>query len=476
MNAKTDPALAGKRVTVIGLGRFGGGLGVTRWLCSRGARVTVTDRAPADKLADSVAALAGLDVALHLGGHDERDFVDTDLLVVNPAVDKAGHPQLQAAIRAGVRLTTEMNLFLERCPARIVGITGTVGKSTTTAMAGEILRRKFTTHVGGNIGRSLLEELDTIGRGDVVVLELSSFQLEDVAWVGISPHVAVVTNLAPNHIDRHGTLDAYAAAKKNIFRFQRPEDVLVLNSACELTRPWAKEARGRVEFFDGSLRGDETGATIADCGLRIADPQRMGDGQQPRQSAIRNPKSEMPFELAVPGPHNQANAQAAWTAARQLGVDRPTAAGALKGFPGLPHRLAFVCQREGVRYFNDSKCTTPDGAIVAINSFPPRKAIIIAGGSDKHVSFDTLGAVLADKAKAVVAVGQTREQIIAAVEGHRAGPAPVVVRAGDFPSAVAAARGLAAPDDVVLLSPACASYDMFINYEKRGEMFVALVK
>ena len=445
MNGKTSipESFADRKVTVVGLGHFGGGVGVSRWLCRQGARVTVTDAAPADKLADSVAQLSDLDVTFHLGGHEEKDFTQVDLLVVNPAVPKE-MPLLQASERAGVARTSEINLFIQRCPARIVGITGSVGKSTTTAMIGDILRRRFTTHVGGNIGGSLLESLDRIAPSDVVVLELSSFQLEDLPLIAISPHVAVVTNLKPNHLDRHGTLEAYAGAKKNIFQFQGKDDVLVLNADDPPTAAWAREAPGRVEFFN-------------------ANP------------ASRDREGAETFDLRLPGAHNQANAQAAWTAARQLGVDRATAQEALREFKGLPHRLQFVCERGGVRYFNDSKCTTPEGAIVALESFDPRKVVQIVGGYDKHANFDAFGAALAARAKTVVALGVTKDQIVTAIEKARQGDVPNIIISPSFDAAVAAAKQSAAPGDVVLLSPACASWDMFTNYEKRGERFMELV-
>lgn len=437
-------SLLGKKVTVIGLGRFGGGVGVTRWLCSQGAIVTVSDKAPAEELAESIAALRGSDVRLHLGSHKKEDFLQADLLVVNPAVPK-DLPLLRKAIAAGVPRTTEINLFLQRCPAPVVGVTGSVGKSTTTAMIGEILRRRFTTHVGGNIGRSLLEELPNIRPDHVVVLELSSFQLEDLPIIGISPHVAVVTNLLPNHLDRHKTMRAYAAAKKNIYRFQTRHDVLILNAACPRVRKWAESRRpppGRVAFF-GKI------GTVTYC---------------------------HPFELEVPGEHNQADAQAAWAGARQFGIDRATAAAALRDFTGLPHRLQFVTQRDGVRYYNDSKCTTPEGGIVALKAFEPRKIVIIVGGSDKHVSFRKFGSALARRAKAVIGIGQTRKKILRAVEAARRGKAPVVQEARDLASAIALAKQQAVTGDVVLLSPACASYDMFRNYEQRGELFMKLVR
>jgi len=430
------PDLAGRRVTVVGLGHFGGGIGVTRWLCRQGAKVTVSDKAGSEELADSIRALDGFDATLHLGGHKESDFLNTDLLVVSPAIPKE-LPLLKAAEAAGVPRTCEMNLFLERCNAPTVGITGSQGKSTTTAMTGDILSKKFVTHIGGNIGCSLLESLPEIQEDHIVVVELSSFQLEDVALIGISPHVAVVTNLTPNHLDRHHTMDAYAQAKKNIFRFQSPKDVLILNASCEVTTNWAREAQGRTEFFE--------------------------------------PNAE-PFELSLPGLHNQANAQAAWIAARQFDIDRTTAAAALKDFTGLPHRLQFVIEFNGAKFYNDSKCTTPEGAIVAIEAFPQRKSVVIVGGYDKGVSFDALGRVLAERAKAIIAIGTTQQKIIKAVEANRQGRSPVIKMSNDLASAVNEAQTLTEKGDIVLLSPACASYDMFRNYQERGELFVKLLE
>lgn len=436
--------LASRRVTVLGLGRFGGGVGVTKWLCSRGARVTVSDLAPDEKLAESVAALDGLDVELHLGGQREQDFTEADLVVVSPAVPPEAEP-LRLADAAGVARTTEINLFVARCRAPIVGITGAVGKSTTTAMAGAVLAEARTTHVGGNIGRSLLGELDAIAPDHVVVLELSSFQLERLPEIAVSPHVALVTNLIPNHLDRHGTMEAYAAAKKNLFRYQRRGDVLILNRADPATAPWASEAAEgvKVEWFD---------------------------------------PSDEPFDLSVVGAHNQANAQAAWAIARQFGVSRERAAAALKAFAGLDHRLQFVGEFDGVRYFNDSKCTTPEGAIVAAGAFEPGTAVMILGGYDKQVSFEALGAALAARAKAVVTVGATADAIAAAVlagiaarkTGESEGPA--VLRADSLEGAVELARGAADRGDAVVLSPACASYGMFLNYEQRGRRFIEWVQ
>jgi UDP-N-acetylmuramoylalanine--D-glutamate ligase len=247
----------------MGLGRFGGGIGVTRYLARAGAKVTVSDQAPAKELAESVAALEGLDVTLHLGGHEQADIVGCELMVVNPAV-AFDSPHLAAARNAGVRLTTEINLFLERSPAPVVGITGSAGKSTTTAMTGAVLASRGSVHVGGNIGGSLLEELDRIRPDHVVVMELSSFQLAYLPLLGRSPHVAVVTNLHPNHLDRHRDLAEYAEAKKNIFRFQGPEDVLVLNRDDTVVAGWQGQAS--VEH-SRRCYGDQASRLHRRCGL-----------------------------------------------------------------------------------------------------------------------------------------------------------------------------------------------------------------
>ncbi len=427
-----------KRVVVMGLGRFGGGVGVTGWLASRGASVVVTDMAGADQLTESLAQLKGVNAEFHLGGHDPADLDNCDLLVVNPAVPDDA-PFLQAARRMGVALTTEINLFCQRCPAPIVGITGSVGKSTTAAMTAAVLRRVRTTHLGGNIGRSLLGDLaaGTIAADHVVVLELSSFQLSYTPMVGISPHVALVTNLHANHLDRHGTMAAYAAAKKNIFRFQGADDVLIVPADDADVGPWADEAPGRAVRFDV-------------------------DGE--------------PFELRVPGRHNQTNAQAAWAIGSELGVPRDAAAAALVEFTGLPHRLALAGEHRGVRFFDDSKATTPAGAIVALRSFDPGRLVAIVGGYDKQVPLDELCRVLADQCKTVVATGQVGGAI---AEGVRrcvtAGAAPEVIAAPAFDDAIAAAVHAAAAGDVVLLSPACASFDQFDNYIQRGLRFQELI-
>ena len=451
---------SGKRVVVMGLGRFGGGIGVTRWLCNQGANVHVTDLATSDDLAASLDALKGLKLTHRLGGHDESDLNDCDLLVVSPAVDKNKSNFFKAALHRRIPWSSEMNLFLERCRGRIVGITGTVGKSTTTAMIGAVLERAQASPrwrhgriwLGGNIGKSLLDDLPAIGPRDVVVLELSSFQLEDAAHIRGSPHIAVVTNLRDNHLDRHGTMEAYADAKANIYRYQSADDWVVMpkGEGIEyLPAEWTDRRQLFRYGIDPILR-------------RIQIDCRLDGGAQ---------SSELALQLSVPGLHNLHNAAAALAVARILGVADEAASAALSQFSGLVHRLEFVREYQGVKYYNDSKATTPDAAMTSLRAFDGG-VVMIVGGSDKGSPFEELSRLLAQRAKVVVCIGQTAKKILKAIEVSKgASSKPDAWLATEFVEAVELARRNASKGDVVLLSPACASYGWFKNYEERGELF-----
>jgi len=431
-------SLAGKRVTVAGLGRFGGGIAVARWLCQQQARVLVTDRQSSEKLADSVKQLEGLEIEFHLGGHRPEDFTDADLVVASPAISPT-NAFLDAARARGVPITTEIRLFIERCPAAIIGVTGTKGKSTTTAMLGKILcTGGRQTWVGGNIGKSLLADLDRIQKSDLVALELSSFMLAHLGEMRWSPHVAVVTIVLADHLEWHGTLEAYLDAKKNILRFQDPDDYAVLNEQDLACAGLAREAQGKVIFF----------------------------GTQNRKR----------FDLKLPGEHNQLNAQAAFTAAEIFGVDWAKAREALADFTGLPHRLELVHESAGVCYVNDSIATIPDAAVAALESFPPKKVIQIVGGYDKGLPITAMCAALVERAKAVLCIGATSQRIAQLLEQSPLQSAAPAYRCHDLATAVTIARKIATPGDVVLLSPGFASYDQFANFEQRGEEFARLAK
>ncbi|MBN1437099.1 MAG: UDP-N-acetylmuramoyl-L-alanine--D-glutamate ligase, partial [Sedimentisphaerales bacterium] len=427
-------SLSGKRVLVMGLGRFGGGVGVCRYLVGQGAKVTVTDKDPAEKLAGSLEALVGLPIEFHLGGHDEADFRNADVVVVNPAV-KRDSQYLKAAQSGGTELTSEMNLFFARCNAYKVGITGSNGKSTTTAMIYEVLkagseagRLAGNVWLGGNIGReNLLCKIDEIGADDIVVLELSSFQLEDLGRMKVSPQLAVVTNISPNHLDWHGSMKAYVEAKQNILRYQGPADTAVLNRQDAALADWASLTAGKVLWYPAEDWRD--------------------------------------IELAVPGGHNQLNAAAAWAVGEELGLPCDLVRKALAGFKGLEHRLELVGEVDGVRYYNDSIATTPESVIAAIEAFEENK-IFILGGYDKGVSFAALANRLVEpgaKIKAVVLLGQVRGKLLAEINAAKecvgGSDLEVVTADGlskdDFAAAVRLAAERGGAGDVVLMSPGC---------------------
>jgi UDP-N-acetylmuramoylalanine--D-glutamate ligase len=428
--------LRNKRVTVMGLGRFGGGIAVARWLVGQGAKVLVTDKDPAEKLVESVEQLAGLPIEFRLGEHREEDFRGADLIVASPAVP-LNNAYLHAARGAGVPITTEMRLFVERCPARrMLGVTGTKGKSTTTSMLGAMLATKYKTWVGGNIGGSLLPELPQMRADDLVLLELSSYMLEHLRRLKWSPHVALITMLAQDHVEWHGSVDAYIEAKKVLLAFQKPTDFAVLNATCPQCVGLTQSTKGKVVLF--GLEG------------------------------------RRPFEMKIPGIHNQVNAQGAFAAAACLGVTWEEAQGALQnGFTPLPHRLQLVHEERGVRYYNDSIATIPEAAIAALDSFPVGKVIQIVGGRQKDLSLAEMCATLAARAKAVLCIGEKGPEIARAI---RSATGAAVHECGDLAGAVRTARSIAQAGDIVLLSTGCKSYDQFTNFEQRGDAFARLAR
>ncbi len=442
--------LQNKKVLVMGLGRFGGGVGVTRFLASRGAQVTVTDMLDATALAESVRALQGVPVKYRLGVHEESDFTQCELIVVSPAVDPANNRYLQAATQAGVPTISEIRLLIEHLPqgTKTIGITGSAGKSTTTAMIGHILQKTITAdqpgvkvYVGGNLGGSLLSVVEQITSRDWVVLELSSFMLEDMRVARLagqakpwSPDIALVTNLTPNHLDRHGTFEAYALAKQEILENQKAEDIAVLGPGLPAV---IKPRHHRV--------------------IRAAADGRV-DGQ---------------IKLLLPGSHNQLNAWLAIEACMGVGVSPGRGAQALADFTGLPHRLQFVAEARGVKFFNDSKATTPEAAMLAIKAFPPGTVHVILGGYDKHLDMAELASFAAEQCKAVYTIGATGTTLATLALASQ--PEAKVHDCGGLDAAMQRIVADMQRGQVVLLSPGFASWDQYANYEARGAAFAAAV-
>jgi UDP-N-acetylmuramoylalanine--D-glutamate ligase len=451
----TRESYAGKKVLVMGLGRFGGGVDAAQFACRAGAKVIVTDLASAEQLNNSIRQLEAFDgIEFHLGSHEPANFEQADIVIANPAVPN-DNEFLQIARRAGKCVTSQMNIFFELCPARIIGITGANGKSTTTALTAHLLKsaRHEKVWLSGNIGNQpLLMTIEQINSDDLVVLELSSFQLEQLVQVQKAPMVALLTNLTVNHLDRHGTFTDYCAAKENIFKFQELDDnspaVSIFNAEDEIGAEWLekyKKDQGRI------------------CIGFSAD----------------DVSEEIRHVFSLPGRANLSNLAAAMAIARQFGIDDRQIKSCLPEFKALPHRLEFIERINGVSWYNDSKATTPAGAITALEAFD-QPIVIIAGGYDKHIPFDELGEKIARKAKAAILIGTTASKIANAIETAAIKQCPnknTKVRIADsLASAVDQAHDLVAPGDVVLLSPACASYDMFENYEQRGREFIKLVQ
>ncbi|MEW6355885.1 MAG: UDP-N-acetylmuramoyl-L-alanine--D-glutamate ligase [Planctomycetota bacterium] len=462
MQEITRDFFRGKKVTVMGLGLFEGGVGVTRFLVDQGAEVIVTDLKASADLKESIEKLKGLPVSLHLGGHREQDFTKVDLVVVNPAVPKTS-PYLRLAREHGVPLFAEMNIFFQLCPAPIVGITGSNGKSTTTALVHAMLSKgKRTVWLGGNIGQALLPEAHKIAEEDMVVLELSSFQLEDLQQIGRSPHVAVVTNIAPNHLDRHGTMDEYIAAKKGIVVNQKNGDFAILNWDDPELRAWAdKGLKSRPLFFSVEEEVEE-GAFVR------GDELILRAGKREEVVSLRG--------VQIPGKHNRQNIAAAAIAARAAGAKREQIEAAAGEFKGLEHRLEFFEEINDVRFYNDSIATTPESAIAALDAID-RPIVLIAGGYDKGSPFGAFAKKIAERVKCVILIGKTAEKIGALVEEHRhSTETPSMYHETTFPEAVWCAFEEAKSGDAVLLSTGCASYDMFRNFVDRGRQFKQLVR
>ena len=447
----------GKQVTVMGLGSFGGGIGAAAFLSDLGARVTVTDRKTEKDLAKSMEALRGRDIRFVLGGHDREDFTGADMVVVSPAAPRDSEFIL-AARAAGIPLHTEIGLFVERCPATICGVTGSNGKTTTVSMIGAMLDASgLPHHVGGNIGKSLLATLPEISPEDRVVLELSSFQIEWLDELGWSPHIASILNIMPNHLDRHGTFDNYADAKGRLLDHQKVDDIAILNSVDPVSRSMASRVRGNLMWFGTELAGE--GITLEDGWI----VRRAGDAVDRIFETAR---------LLIPGAHNVQNSLAAVACALSLGVAPEHTATGLAGFRGVKHRLELAAEVNGVRYYNDSKATTPEAATVGISAFEGCTVLPILGGYDKGVSFDAMARAVSRKIQWAALIGVTAPLIRSSLE--KAGVDSTTY--GSFADAFEACASRAKPGDVVLLSPGCASYDMFNNYEERGEMFREMAK
>ncbi len=470
----TRESLAGfHRVTVFGLGLFGGGAGAARYFVALGAKVTVTDGAGPEKLAPSVQALDGLGIEFVLGGQRQQDFTDTDLVVTNQAV-RPENPWLELARARGIPVVTETGLALSLNRAPWLAVTGSSGKSTTVSMAAAMLQaHNPAAMLGGNIGGDLLTRIESHPADAPLAVELSSYQLtylaRDFQEGRIAPpHVAVVTNITPNHLDWHHDFEEYAEAKKALLLHQTGEDWAILNHEDNLLRSWAATVPGRPVLV---ALDDPGGEHAAFCRAGKAIVRLSGTEVLALDLA----------ELKLPGRHNIHNALTATAAAYLMTGDARATARGFASFAGLPHRLERVGEAGGRIFVNDSKATTPEAAGLALRSLAGAK-VLIAGGYDKQSPFEALGRDIQELAVAVVLVGvaaaRLREAVATAASARPAHMPPLTVAecGDDFAGAVRKAWELCPEGGTVLLSPACASWGMFVNYEERGRVFAVIAR
>ncbi len=454
----TDLDFADKRVTVVGLGVEG--VDTVRYLASRGADVTVSDAKPRERLAERVQEVSDLPVRLSLGANDPVAMRDADALFVSQGVP-LDLPALDAARRGGVPVWSMLTLFMELCPGPIVGVTGSSGKTTTTALLGEMFRAdEKPCFVGGNIGIGLLDHLAEVRAYTWAVLEVSHTQLQ---MASRSPHVACLLNVTPNHLDRF-SWEQYQDLKRNLYRFQAADDVAVFNYDDTEARAMAADSPGiRVWFSLGEdIPGD--GAYVRDGQAHF----RRGRYDQPL----------FPLDaVRLRGRHNRENAMAAAAVASACGVTPAAIAEAVESFTGVPHRLERAAALDGADYYNDSIATTPERTVAGIRSFE-EPLVLLLGGRDKHLPLEGLAQEALKRCRAVVLFGESGPQLEAALRDaakKSADRGTRIIRVGTLEEAVGAARAAATPGDAVLLSPACTSFDAYDSFERRGEHFRSLV-
>jgi UDP-N-acetylmuramoylalanine--D-glutamate ligase len=443
--------LGGKKVLVVGLARTG--IATALFCAERGARVTATEARHEAEIVETAAKLRAVGVTLELGGHRAETFVEQDLIVPSPGVSPL-MPALAAARAIGVPVWSEIELAWRFLRGRLICLTGSNGKTTTTSLMGHILETAgLPVQIAGNIGTPLISRVDVSSDSSFTVMEASSFQLESIS--AFRPDVAVLLNVTPDHLDRHGSVEAYGRAKARMFENQTEEDAAVIN-ADDAMAPQYAPAGPRVLWFSRQKR------VASGCYLRGEEIVFRSDGAE---CVLLERKI-----IGLRGSHNIENVLAAAAAARLAGVEPSAIAEGVRTFAGVEHRIEYVATISGVEYFNDSKATNVDATLKALDAFPGN-VLVILGGKDKGSDYRILRPALRSHARMALLIGSAADKI----EADLAGVIPVE-RAGTMARAVEVASRRAQPGDTVLLAPACASFDQFDNYEHRGRVFKQLVR
>ena len=443
---------AGKKILVVGLGKTG--VGLCRFLASRQAQVTATDSAVAADLAPALAALQDLNLNWDLGQSQPANWQDFDLIIPSPGVP-AELPWLREAVAQGIPLIGELEVASSYLRLPVAAISGTNGKTTTTTLVGELLRASGKRPLlGGNIGTPLVDLLSVQAEADCLVLEISSFQLDTAP--SFKPHIAALLNITDDHLDRYPDFKAYADSKAGLFRRQGPEDVAILNADDPQVAALEHRVKSRVYFYS-SRKLLNYGAWKAPGAIKV----RLADGRE---------AEFLLTDIVLPGEHNLENIMAALLLALEMGATPEACTGVLASFRGLPHRLEWVANLGGVDFFDDSKGTNVGAVVRSLEHFT-RPVVLIAGGRDKGGDYSPLYSLIRQKVKQVILMGEARETMSAAL----AGQAPIQL-AADMVQAVNLAFAATVPGDVVLLSPACSSFDMFRDYAERGFVFQQVVR
>jgi UDP-N-acetylmuramoylalanine--D-glutamate ligase len=444
----------GRRILILGAARQG--MALARWLARHGARVTLSDSRPLDELASARAALADLNIEWAAGGHPLELLDHTDVLCLSGGVPLT-LPMVQEAVRRGIPLSNDTQIFMEVAPCKTLGITGSAGKTTTTTLVGDMARIAMgeRAHVGGNIGNPLINHVDDMHADDLAILEMSSFQLDQVS---ISPDISAVLNITPNHLDRHGTMDAYTAAKARILDFQKNESIAIL---CRDDRgSWGLRDRVKGKLYAFSLRElDEglNGAYLHDGKLTLRDGKVNLSLMSRKQIHLR-------------GDHNVGNVLAALTIGHAAGFKAKDMLKAVHDFRGVPHRLELIRELHGVRWYNDSMASAPERSMAAIHAFD-EPIVLMLGGRDKNLPWNELAELIHRRVDHVVVFGEAANLIEKAVATAGSGRGVDLRRAKDLKEAVVRAAEAAEAGDVVLLSPGGTSFDEFRDFAERGEVF-----
>lgn len=451
----------GKKVTIMGLGLHGGGVGIAKFFYVQGADVLVTDLKTKEQLKESIEKLKKFNIKYTLGKHEVKDFITADLIIKNPDVPNSS-PYLEIARKNNVNIETDINLFFELSKAFIIGVTGTKGKSTVASLIYHLLKAKYPrTFLAGNIGVSPLELLSKIKKGDKVVLELSSFELEGLQK---SPNIAVITNILPDHLNRYEGMADYISAKEIIFKYQNKKDVLVLNYDNKIVRDFSKKAHCKYYFYSVKEKPKNSACFIKDNDVFCDN--------------IKKPTMNLK-DFKLQGEHNVSNLLAAVSVTKLMKVSCQKIRKSIKSFKGVHSRQELVRELNGVKYFNDTTATMPDAVIAAIRSFRERfsnsQLILICGGQDKNLTYDNLAREINEKVNYLIILPGTASDKIKK-ELLKINSKISIIEVFSMEAAVKEAKNKASKKDIVFLSPAAASFNLFKNEFDRGEQFEKFIK